>query len=226
MQSESINELAAALVAAQGEFSAVARGGVNPFFNSRYVKLSDAMESAGPVLAKNGLAVTQFVSEDDTLTTYLLHASGQFIAQRAPLHLTKDDPQAMGSAITYQRRYAYMSCLGLVADDDDDGNAGSQRQHQQQGVQGGGTTPQRQTFANTQTANVASDDPRIDLILRAAQEGDNEFLSSLASRFIQKGKLTENQIESGTRQAQKIVTTPRSAPPREDYPFAEPEEQF
>ena len=74
--------------------------------------------------------------------------------------------------------------------------------------------------------NVASDDPRIDLILRAAQEGDNEFLSSLASQFIQKGTLTEKQIESGTKTAQKIVTTPRSAPPREDYPFAEPEEQF
>jgi hypothetical protein len=208
MQSTEINELAAALVAAQMEFSAVAREGKNPFFNSRYVKLSTAMESAGPILAKNGLAVSQFVSEDDTLTTYLLHESGQFIAQRAPLHLTKDDPQAMGSAVTYQRRYAYMSCLGLVADDDDDGNAATPRQQENQGA--GGTVQQQQY----QVVNNAAD-PRIDAILRAAQEGDNSFLADLASKFIQYGKLSDKQIEAGFKQASKTLTTPRSAPTRE-----------
>ena len=76
------------------------------------------------------------------------------------------------------------------------------------------------------TTNTSSDDPRIDLILRAAQEGDNEFLASLATQFIQKGTLTEKQIDSGARQAQKIISVPRSAPVREDYPFAPEEEQF
>ena len=79
-----------------------------------------------------------------------------------------------------------------------------------------GTTPQQ--IMQHQVANP-TEDPRIDLILRAAQEGDNEFLASLASQFIQKGTLTEKQIESGTKTAQKIVTTPRSAPPREEIPF-------
>ena len=90
----------------------------------------------------------------------------------------------------------------------------------------GGARPVHQVQSPRETTNVASDDPRIDLILRAAQEGDNEFLASLASQFIQKGTLTEKQIESGTKTAQKIVTTPRSAPPREDYPFADEEERF
>jgi hypothetical protein len=128
MKSESIKELSAALVAAQGEFSAVVKGNVNPFFKSKYAALPDVIASATPVLVKHGLAVTQFMSEDDTLTTYLLHSSGEFISHASSLHLVKNDPQSHGSATTYARRYAYMSCLGLVADEDDDGNKASGRQ--------------------------------------------------------------------------------------------------
>jgi hypothetical protein len=212
MQSESINELAEALVAAQGEFSAVPKGSVNPFFKSKYAALPDVVASASPVLAKHGLAVTQFVSDDDTLTTYLIHKSGQFIAHRAELHLVKDDPQSVGSAVTYQRRYSYMSCLGLVADDDDDGNAASAPRTRREA-----TTP-----------NVSSDgelDPRIDAILRASQEGgDNEFLNSLATQFVEKGSLTEKQIESGFKTASRLISTPRSAPvPSSDTPFFDEE---
>lgn len=123
--SESINELAAALVAAQGEFSAVPKGSVNPFFKSNYAALPEVVATAGPVLSKHGLAISQFIG-DDTLTTFLLHSSGQFISQDMKLHLVKNDPQAQGSAVTYARRYSFMSVLGLVADVDDDGNAATQ----------------------------------------------------------------------------------------------------
>jgi hypothetical protein len=212
MQSENINELAAALVLAQAEFSAVPKGGDNPFFKSKYVKLSDAMSTAGPILAKHGLAVTQFQSEGDTLTTYLLHSSGQFIAHRAELHLVKEDPQSAGSATTYARRYGYMSCLGLVADDDDDGNAATPR-----GFTG---TPQVQRHTPEGiNGTITTEDPRIDAILRAAQEGDNPFLTDLASKFIQYGKLSDKQIEAGFKTASKMISTPRSAPVREEIPF-------
>src|SRR5665213_147184 len=40
----------------------------------------------------------------------------------------------------------------------------------------------------------ASNDPRIDLILRASQQGDNDFLNSLATQFMERGTLTEKQI--------------------------------
>ena len=73
MQSEQINELAAALVAAQAEFSAVPKESANPFFKSSYAALPDVVKHATPVLARHGLAVSQFISEADTLTTYLLH---------------------------------------------------------------------------------------------------------------------------------------------------------
>ena len=123
MQSEQINELATALVKAQAEFGAVPKGSINPFFKSKYASLPDVVAHATPVLTKNGLAVSQFISDGDTLTTYLLHTSGQFIAHTMSLHLVKDDPQAQGSAVTYARRYAYLSACGLVADEDDDANA-------------------------------------------------------------------------------------------------------
>jgi len=135
-RSETIGELAKALVGAQGEFSAVPKGSVNPFFKSKYAALPDVVQHAGPVLAKHGLAISQFITTGrdvdgaqagDSLVTYLLHTSGEFICHEMRLHLVKNDPQAQGSAVTYARRYSYMSALGLVADDDDDGNAGSRK---------------------------------------------------------------------------------------------------
>jgi len=129
MQSEAINELAKALVGAQAEFSAVPKGSNNPFFKSKYAALPDVVQHAGPVLSKHGLAISQFIGNDE-LITYLIHESGQYIAHTMTLHLPKQDPQGQGSAVTYARRYAYMSALGLVADDDDDGNRGSQSKPQ------------------------------------------------------------------------------------------------
>ena len=125
MHSEQINELAVALVKAQGEFSAVPKTSVNPFFKSKYADLATVVETATPIVTKNGLAVSQHLAYDgemDTLTTYLIHNSGQYISSTMRLHLTKVDAQGQGSATTYARRYAYMAVLGLVADEDDDGN--------------------------------------------------------------------------------------------------------
>jgi hypothetical protein len=129
MNSPEINELAAALVAAQAEFGAVPKGSINPFFKSKYAALPDVVAHASPVLAKHGLAISQFISNQtgfDTLVTYLLHKSGQFMSHTMLLHMVKADPQAQGSAVTYARRYAYMSVLGLVADEDDDGQRATQ----------------------------------------------------------------------------------------------------
>jgi len=127
MQSESINELAMALVSAQSEFSAVPKGSVNPFFKSKYAGLPEVVQHTAPVLAKHGLAISQFITYSehggDELLTYLMHNSGQFIAYSMRLHLAKEDMQSFGSACTYARRYAYMSCLSIISDEDDDGNS-------------------------------------------------------------------------------------------------------
>jgi len=127
--SENIQSVVEALLKAQAEFEVLSKSSNNPFFHSKYVALPDLVKEVNPVLAKHGLGITQLVSNvngADALTTTLFHSSGQFISSTAMLHLVKNDPQAHGSAITYMRRYAYMSILGLVADEDDDGNAASQ----------------------------------------------------------------------------------------------------
>ena len=120
-----IKELAAALVAAQAEFSAVPKTAENPFFHSKYADLASVVKAAQPVLAKHGLAVSQHptvVDGEPSLTTYLLHSSGQSLQSTMRLCAAKHDPQGQGAAITYARRFAYQAVLGLVADDDDDGN--------------------------------------------------------------------------------------------------------
>jgi hypothetical protein len=131
--SSEVGEIFKSLVKAQSEFSVIPKGADNPFFKSKYAALPDVVVAATPILSRNGLAISQLVTNvdgRDALTTVLLHESGQFISSTAPLHLVKNDPQAHGSAITYMRRYAYMAILGLVADEDEDGNAASFNQQQ------------------------------------------------------------------------------------------------
>lgn len=130
LQSESIANLAAALAAAQGEFEAVDKKMVNPFFHSKYAGLPDVVLAASPILAKHGIAVTQlpdFDGENDLLTTLIMHSSGEWVKAQARLHLIKEDPQAQGSALTYMRRYAYSGGVGVVADEDDDGEKAVRR---------------------------------------------------------------------------------------------------
>ena len=196
-----INELAKALVAAQGEFSAVPKGSDNPFFKSKYADLPDVVKHAGPVLSKHGLAVSQFIelvetadgSSYDALRTYLIHESGQFITHVMRLHLPKSDPQGQGSAVTYARRYSYMAVLGLVSDVDDDGNAASPRQ-----------APAAQRPSAPKASAPATGD--VSLIIQAAELApDNEFLNSLAEQYNARGSLSEKQLLAGLRQAKTVI---------------------
>ena len=127
--SENLADLAAALCAVQGELKPAIKQADNPFFKSKYVDLPGVWEAIRPLLAKNGLSVAQTftVSQDGpTIVTTLLHKSGQWISSDLFLRPAKSDPQGVGSAITYGRRYALAAMVGVVADEDDDGNAASQ----------------------------------------------------------------------------------------------------
>ena len=218
MQSEQINELAAALSKAQGEFTAIPKGETNPFFKSKYAGLPDVIKVAAPILAGNGLAISQFITVDefgsDSLKTYLMHSSGQFIEHSMKMHLGKLDSQGQGSATTYARRYSYMSVLGLVADEDDDGNRASHGQ-----AQARQTRPQADS-APVQTGEVPED---INVIMKAAEQSGDEFLSSLAQQYMEKGRLSEKQIGAGVTKAMKILSAPRSMP---EYDYAPEDERF
>ena len=127
--SENINELATALAKAQGEITGALKDSANPFFKSKYADLASCWDACRAALSKNGLAVTQFPTTDPTgtyLVTSLLHSSGQWMRSSLLVQPKDDTPQAMGSALTYARRYALTAIVG-VAQVDDDGNAASGR---------------------------------------------------------------------------------------------------
>ncbi len=120
LQTEEIGELAAALAKAQGEMKPAPRSSSNPFFGSSYADLAAIVEAARGPLARHGLAVIQTTERDGTVTTMLAHASGQWIRGELRLRSDKDTPQAIGSAITYARRYAFAAIVGVVAEGEDD----------------------------------------------------------------------------------------------------------
>ena len=96
----------------------------------RYADLPGVLDVVRPELAKHGLAVVQCPCELDgeaALTTVLAHgASGEWLETTIKLRPVQGDPQSVGSALTYARRYALLSLFGIAADDDDDGKAASQ----------------------------------------------------------------------------------------------------
>jgi hypothetical protein len=121
-RSESINELATALAVAQGVIEGAAKDSANPFFKSKYADLASVWDAIRAPLAENGLSVLQLPSAEGpkvTITTMLAHKSGQWIQSALTVTAKEDTPQAVGSAITYARRYALQSVVGVAPEDDD-----------------------------------------------------------------------------------------------------------
>lgn len=125
IKSDQIELLTKSLISFQREMKSVFVDADNPYFKSKYATLTNIVECSKEQLAKNGLAITQLATGDGGITTILMHESGQYIGDTMTLKPVKDDPQGRGSAITYTRRYAYASILGIVSDLDDDGNEAS-----------------------------------------------------------------------------------------------------
>jgi hypothetical protein len=128
-----------ALLAFQKEGVKLQKNAINPHFGNKYISLDTLMEQVLPLLSKNGFVLLQFPTSLDgvpALRTQLMHVSSSgYIEDTMPLSLDKSTPQGQGSAITYARRYALMSILGLVADVDDDANAASPPRAQRQAGQ-------------------------------------------------------------------------------------------
>lgn len=123
---DSIAELAVALAKAQASIASAAKDKQNPHFRSSYADLASVWEACRGPLTANGLSVVQSPSTEDRavrIETILMHSSGQYIRSSLSIPLTKGDAQAIGSAITYGRRYALSAMVGVAPDDDDDGNS-------------------------------------------------------------------------------------------------------
>ena len=124
-QSTEIGALAEALAKAQGKITGALKDSANPFFKSKYADLASVWDACREQLAANGLAVVQVngnEAERVTVTTTLIHSSGQWVRGSCSAKPAKDDAQGIGSVITYLRRYGLAAIVG-VAQVDDDGEA-------------------------------------------------------------------------------------------------------
>jgi hypothetical protein len=91
-------------------------------YKYNYASLSKIWLQVKPELEKNELTVMQppVFESIDSLETWIHHSSGEYAMTKMRLIITREDPQGMGSAISYARRYALLATLGIVTDDDND----------------------------------------------------------------------------------------------------------
>lgn len=122
MHSSEIGNLLEALSKAQGIMEGAKEDSSNPFFKSTYADLTSVWAACRSPLTSNGLSVVQtiqIINGISCLVSILGHISGQWIKSILPIKPAKDDIQALGSAITYCRRYALAALVGVSPADDD-----------------------------------------------------------------------------------------------------------
>lgn len=171
--SPEITELAKALLAVQKTMLPANKDATNPFTRSKYASLNSVMDTCRSALLDNGIWLCQYPVPIDApnslgLMTKLTHAeSGQWQSSLAVVPLPKADPQGMGSAITYARRYALTSMLGMVTEDDDGeaARAGKPREQTRQ-TQQRQASPREQPKQNaSQADDLLADLPQLDGVI-------------------------------------------------------------
>ncbi len=158
-KSDNISELAKALAAAQAEMKPAPKDSQNPYFKSSYADLATCWEAARGPLTKNGLSVVQLTTPGNdgssvNVESVLLHTSGEWIKGVLQVKLAKQDPQGLGSALTYGRRYGFMALIGL-APADDDGEAAAGRVQQKAQPQAATQQPPQRPAQEQQQADPA-----------------------------------------------------------------------
>jgi ERF superfamily len=131
--SESIAAIATALAKAQIELSNPEKAMVGTVYNTRsdtpqsfrYASLSSGLDIVRKTLGGQQIAVAQTTNIDRAdgmvnLTTVLLHTSGEWISSDWPVCRTSEisAPRRMGAALTYARRYALFTMVGIAGEDD------------------------------------------------------------------------------------------------------------
>lgn len=180
---------AKAFVAAQKATEAVKKANSNPAFKSKYADLAAVVEAVVPALNNAGIGVLQFPAYDGdfvSITTTLIHESGSSVTATLALRPSKSDPQGVGSATTYARRYSLLAMTG-AAPEDDDGNAASGPHEPRRTAQ----EPQRQEPKPPTLAERAT---RLEATLRAVKSiADRDHAWKLADKL--RGELDERDPE-------------------------------
>lgn len=120
--SEQSKELYCALIKAQSEFKIAIKDAKNDFTKKNYADFQSVVEAARGALSKNELGFTQMPIDTEkglALVTRIFHSSGQWLEGQMPIRSQKEDPQAIGAAITYVKRYSLQAALGIIASDED-----------------------------------------------------------------------------------------------------------
>lgn len=121
--SESIINIIPAFLTAQKEIISVIKDQTNPYFNSKYADISAVIEACKEPLNKQGIAILQPI-DGMNVETILIHTSGEWFSSLTPVVCKEaNNPQALGSAITYAKRYGLQSMVLLPAEDDDGNKA-------------------------------------------------------------------------------------------------------
>jgi hypothetical protein len=135
--SPAVGQLAKALSAAQGEMPGAVKDANNPFFKSKYADISSIKEASQQHLTKHGLAIVCAPSSEGarvTVTTVLMHESGEWISCSLSATAKDESPQSTGSCVTYLRRYGIQSLLNIASEDDDGEAAQDRSTHRPQPV--------------------------------------------------------------------------------------------
>lgn len=175
--SENIDEICKALAAFHSEVGRISKDGTNPYLKNRYATIDQIIEEIRPILASKGLFILQAPSNNESgeiqMTTRILHESGQWIESPAlTLKAQKNDPQAIGSAVTYARRYSLTSFLSLNTGEDDDGHQASTPRDTQQKQQKPKAVPKQKPQQKPQPSNgMASDAQRKKIFAVAKEKG-------------------------------------------------------
>jgi len=121
-QSEEIDKISKALLVAQKRLTIAKKDESNAFLKNKFASLVSVIKAVKGPLNDAGITFIQPpVTLDDKsgVVTRLVHESGQWLEATLLMPLPKQDPQAVGSAVSYARRYCLMSWLGIPQADDD-----------------------------------------------------------------------------------------------------------
>jgi len=113
-----MKEIIKAISECKKEFGKIKKDATNPFFNNQYLSNNALLDIVEPILEKHGLLLIQPI-ENNQVSSIIYHVeTGENVVSAIPLPVITD-PQKIGSAITYYRRYSLVSLLTLQSEDDD-----------------------------------------------------------------------------------------------------------
>ena len=117
-----MKELLKALANVKKDIGKISKFETNPFFKSKYFDINGLLEHVEPLLSHYGLLLLQPIENNKVKSIIYEVETGTFVSSEMELP-NLQDPQKLGSAITYFRRYTLQSLLGLQAEDDDGNKA-------------------------------------------------------------------------------------------------------